>query len=406
MVQSRSGRLVSFSYSIALLCGLAVMALAASCLPDSRGDTNAGRGSACFTEVDCPGGEEYCKAEDPSVSPEGLCEPLVGAGGACLLGSHCVSGLFCLVDNTVDEGVCRAAPASCQDGPACNCDPMLEMCAPDGLSCDGVDDSVTLHCNNGLAGSGIGDDDDDDTVGGDDDTAGDDDTSSGFSFTGLTFALEMTATPGSTGAAGVAATYKFSYWADYQNQVIECHQSIDIEGSAVYGAGIVSGCTNCTGSITFDASTATDTSASQPEDPCDVAELDAIQANFGSLMLTSITNGGYGDFLSIGLVDATTMGALGLDLAVAGGYTSAEIDTALADYGFVFTHAGYVDNQTGSLSDTSGLSAVASNAGSGSSWYGYWQIFTNPSTNTFVGADLSGLYGAQAVWVITFTADP
>ena len=161
---------------IAALCVVA-------CLPDGRGggrgDDDDDAGADCFTDIDCSEGEEYCKAADPSASPEGQCTSLESAGDSCLLGSHCVAGLFCLVGDTSGDGTCRAAPSSCNDGPSCSCDPMLEMCAVGGLSCDGSGDSVTLRCYNGVNES-VGDDDDDDTSVGDDDTStvdDDDDTS-------------------------------------------------------------------------------------------------------------------------------------------------------------------------------------------------------------------------------------
>jgi hypothetical protein len=155
----------------ALLVVLSVVA----CLPDNRqrGDDDD-VGADCFTDFDCSEGEEYCKADDPSSSPEGVCQGLEAAGDPCVWGSQCISGLFCLVDNQDDEGQCQAAPSSCEDGPACNCDPMLEMCAAGGLSCDGSGDSVTLHCNNGPRSGGG--DDDDTAVGDDDSFPGDDDS--------------------------------------------------------------------------------------------------------------------------------------------------------------------------------------------------------------------------------------
>jgi len=392
----------------ALLLGFGLAVLATACLPDPRDGGGGGNGGEdCFSDVDCDAGEEFCYREDPT-SFDGACAPKVAEGGSCLLGSNCVSDLFCLVDSSEGEGVCRSAPSACSDGPDCNCEPMLDMCAPGGLSCDGPEDvPVTLYCNNG-PGSGIGDDDDTGGLGDDDDDddIGDDDTGGGeVAFNGLTFSIEFSATPGVAGAAGVAATYKFSYWDDYQNQILSCVQAINIEGSAIFGAGMVTGCNNCTGKIDFDDSTAVDASAAEPSDGCDVAELEDAGANFGSALLTSITNGGYGDFLSMALVDATTMGSLGLDLAVAGGYSAADMAATWADYDLEFTHAGYVDNQVGTLSESSGLDAVAANAGGTSNWYGYWQLFKNPATNTHPGADLSGEYGGQAVWVITFNPE-
>ena len=152
------------------LLGLSVVA----CLPGGRGDDDDGGDDYCFTDADCSAGAEYCKATDPSASPEGACQSLESAGDPCTWGSQCVSGLFCLVDDSglggSGDGTCSPAPSACDDGPSCSCEPMLDMCAPGGLSCDGTGDSVTLHCYSGL-GDG-GDDDDDATAGDDDDATG------------------------------------------------------------------------------------------------------------------------------------------------------------------------------------------------------------------------------------------
>jgi len=156
-----------FSRSLVLFLCLLVLSVVACSTGGRGGGDDDDDGDDCFTDADCSAGAEYCKATDPSVSPEGVCQSLESAGDACTLGSHCVSGLFCLVDNT--DGTCSSAPSACDDGPSCSCDPMLNMCAPGGLSCDGSGDSVTLHCYNGLAAGG-GDDDDDDDDGDDDDT--------------------------------------------------------------------------------------------------------------------------------------------------------------------------------------------------------------------------------------------
>jgi len=279
---------------------------------------------------------------------------------------------------------------------------MLDMCAPGGLSCDGSDDSVTLHCYNG-AGGGLGDDDDDDdATSDDDDTTGDDDDSTGtLSFDALTFSFEMTANPGAGGSTGIAATFKFTYWREVANQIVDCEQSISIEGTADFGSS-VSGCSNCTGKIDFDDTTASDVSAGTGSpDACSAVALDEAGANLGTALLSTIQNGGYGDFLSIALVDAGTMGSLGLDLASAGGYSASEISTALGNLGLTFTHAGYSSNETGTMSAASQLTNVAAPAGSGSTWYGYWMIGAT-GANSHSGTDLNGSYAAQAVWQIGF----
>jgi len=183
----------------------------------------------------------------------------------------------------------------------------------------------------------------------------------------------------------------------------ECNQLISVEGVATFGSAASTGCSDCTGKIDFDASTAVDISPSAPAGQgCDVAVLDAAGRNMGQALLLSQANGGWGDFLSIGLIDATTMGNEGLDLLAGGGATAADLDVGLADQGRVFTHAGYSDMQTGNLADLASIDITFAPAGSGSSWHGAWQISTDPSQNTYVGPDLNGQYSVAGIWLITF----
>jgi hypothetical protein len=107
-------------------------------------------------------GEEYCEADDSSMSSEGLCANLESAGDPCMWGSHCETGLFCLFPTTNGEGVCTSPPSACNGTPSCNCDAMVEMCSGGPATCDDVNgqDAVTLICSGGASG------DDDDTTGG------------------------------------------------------------------------------------------------------------------------------------------------------------------------------------------------------------------------------------------------
>ena len=176
-------------------------------------------------------------------------------------------------------------------------------------------------------------------------------------------------------------------------------------GWASFGFGILAsdGCDNCTGYIEFDEDTVTDVSdpATNPED-CDPALLDAADQNFGLQLLTPESEGGFGDYLTMGLVDSASMDALGLSLADDGTNTASEISDALAVFDFVFTHAGYVHNLPGSLAEQSGLDSVADNAGSSSNWYGYWQIYKDPVINPHSGTDMEGEYAGQTQWTVTF----
>jgi hypothetical protein len=414
MAHIRSTNLILLKAPIGLL--LAAAFLVTSCMTTGRGGGGEDDDGSCFEDGDCTAGEEYCQADDPSEPLDGVCAPLVAAGGACSLGSQCDASLFCLVDNRDGDGECSVAPPTCSDGPSCNCDPMLEMCADGGLSCDGSDDSVTLHCNNGPAG-GLGDDDD--AFGDDDDDDDDDDDSVGGSeFTALTFEVALTATQGAGGAVGIAATYTFGYWADHDNGILGCAQALTVEGVASFATGGVTGCDNCTGKIDFDDSTVVDISPSLPGgEGCDSAQLTADERNYGTALLTSGLNGGWGDLLTMGLIDAPTMVSLGLGMVETGGSSAADLATLLGDEspGRVFTHGGYIHMTEGTWANLLCLggdcgdsdpltNGPASPAGLGSSWYGFWMLYTDPADNTYVGADLNGQYGGRSVWIITFGA--
>ncbi len=198
----------------------------------------------------------------------------------------------------------------------------------------------------------------------------------------------------------------FSYWTDYQSQILQCNQTVRVTGHAEFSAlgGLVDGCNNCTGHIELDSASIVDVSDPATDaDACDPAVLTAAASDFGQAMLT-VAPDGYGDFLTMGLIDVTALGTLGLDLAAAGGYTADDMIATWTEYDLEFTHAGYVESNEGTLSADSGLDTVAGNAGGNSNWYGYWQLFKNPADNTHTGVDLDGAYGGQAVWVIQFTS--
>ena len=119
-------------------------------------------------------------------------------------------------------------------------------------------------------------------------------------------------------------------------------------------------------------------------------------------MVNPMSDTAYGDFVTMGLMDAATHEALGIDWAVNGGYTAAEVTADLAEFGLNYTHSGLINNVEGTLGAASGLDTVANNAGAGSTWFGYWSAFLNPELNGHVGSDMNGDYGLQATWIITF----
>jgi hypothetical protein len=241
--------------------------------------------------------------------------------------------------------------------------------------------------------------DDDDSAGDDDDSAGDDDDS------------------GPAGNANNNATvqYQINYWAEYSasTQVLNCRQVVEADAEIVYGVGAVgTTCNNCTGLLTVDPSTAVDVSnpAADPEH-CDPAVLAAEGADYGiGLMLTKANGGFYGDFQTMGLVDDSVHETLGIDWSQNpdNDQTASGIEDYFADpYGLDYVATGLVQDNEGTLANDSGLTGVAVPAGAGSNWYGYWRLFRNPKENPWEstsdnGYTLSGVYGLDAMWVITF----
>ncbi|MBN95320.1 MAG: hypothetical protein CL928_14845 [Deltaproteobacteria bacterium] len=222
----------------------------------------------------------------------------------------------------------------------------------------------------------------------------------------------------------VTAEYTFSYYGlvDGIPTDLYCDQRIDATGEAVFGPDLVpdAGCNNCTGYITMDPTTVNDVSdpGSNPTD-CDPLELndlgfqlldpqggepvDVFNSSFGMHVLTPLAEGGVGDFLSMALVDADAMHTLGLYLAQGvgaspPGFSAADMQATLDVDGLELSHAGYVDNVTGSYADHTGLNEMAASAGGSSTWLGFWQISRDPAENTHDAADMNGVYGGQMIW--------
>jgi len=104
---------------------------------------------SCFSTQECPDAQ-YCRATDPTASPEGSCVSLESAGGVCVFGTECAAGLACVKIVRSGSGVCEAFPESCQDSPTCMC--ALTLCeALEGSSCSAGDlddpaSSITVSC--------------------------------------------------------------------------------------------------------------------------------------------------------------------------------------------------------------------------------------------------------------------
>ena len=218
----------------------------------------------------------------------------------------------------------------------------------------------------------------------------------------IQFSLEFDVTAPVGGNADVLANFAAIYYTDIDVVVVYCTEHVEVTGTAVFGPTVVPDCPNCTGLLSFDESSVVNiTDPTTDPEHCTPAFLDEFAGGYLTNHLTPIANNGYGDFLSIALIDASTMDALGLSLSIFPGSSASELTTQLADVGVEFTHAGYVNKQPGSLSETSGLEQVAANAGGDSPWLGYWIIFKYPNTDSYAGSDMSGTYGGNSNWIIT-----
>ena len=130
---------------------LMISLLAIACGDDSDGSgssNSADNGSSCFTSDECSEAQ-YCRAVDPSASPEGSCEALEPEGGSCTLGSQCTTELFCLKTRGQSSGVCTSLPTDCGELDYCNCaltlcEGSLGSCSPSDL--DDVENSSLVSC--------------------------------------------------------------------------------------------------------------------------------------------------------------------------------------------------------------------------------------------------------------------
>ena len=253
--------------------------------------------------------------------------------------------------------------------------------------------------------------DDDDATGDDDDATGDDDDATGDDDDAVDPTLYQT-----------QAEFFFTYLEVDQaagTGEVTCNQRISVEGTADFGFGTAEGCDNCTGMLSFDASTAVDISnpAKNPDD-CDPLVLEAAGADMGLAMLTAFgdepghwTNAdgprNYGDFLSIATMDENTQQVLGYNGSSSGDQdltAAGNADWAMTTYGADFTHVGLVngDPASNTLAAGSGIETVSAPAGAGSDYYFYFVIAKDPAANPYEGSDMQGDYLGIARFVIGF----
>jgi hypothetical protein len=272
-----------------------------------------------------------------------------------------------------------------------------------GYAPGGTDLLLQVGCWDGTGGEylltvtydevGPGDDDD---MGDDDDD--DDDTWLPSSYDMLSFDLELTVEP----TTALYGTYVISYWDDYASGLLGCEQHLSVEGAANFGIDLLgANCPDCIGLLTFDPASVLDVSdpATDP-DQCDVAALDADNTNYGYYLTLPVADGGYGDFLSIALIDSATMADAGLTNDVGGTEDAAWFESTWSSAGYDFTHLGYLEAVPGSLSEVTGVDIVAAPAGPGVDWYAWWQFWIDPAVNTNGGWVMLGSYGGTSSWVL------
>ncbi len=204
-----------------------------------------------------------------------------------------------------------------------------------------------------------------------------------------------------------------------QTSNLTCNQRVEVDGTAEFGFGLVPACSNCTGIMEFDSSSAVDVSnPAMTADDCDPVFLVDNNISMGLAMLnafgstpgywpTDTDTRNWGDFLSIATMDENTQQVLGWDGSATGTVdltASGNADWAMTGYGADFTHVGLVNGAEGSgtFASESGIEGVANSAGPGSDYYFYFVIVKDPAANTHEGMDMLGPYIGFARFVITF----
>ena len=205
---------------------------------------------------------------------------------------------------------------------------------------------------------------------------------------------------------------------------VECVQRVEVEGEVAWGfdVGPTNDCTNCTGLIEYDYTSAVDTSnpGINPTDCDSSIFLDENVADYGMGFLTPsgvepgiIPDGAgdfvnYGDWLTLGVVTSGTHSNLGTDYCLgtpdctaSGLQTSGE-----TDYGPDYVYAAFVavDGSSGSGTGASllGLSAVTDPTGNGSDFLYGGTLFRDGLANGYEDpVDLVGSYQGAAGFVLT-----
>jgi hypothetical protein len=258
---------------------------------------------------------------------------------------------------------------------------LLSACAPTQRSNDDDDANDDDAVN------------DDDDASNDDDAVDDDDASGPSGDTHLTFEMEFDVVGGDLdGVLSIS-------FADNAGD-LTCRQRLLFDGSVAFGAGLITDCPGCTGVLTIDPESVLDlTNPAVDSEDCDPAWIVSSQLNYGVGMLTPRDQDGFGDLLSIGLIDIERFAGLGLFVDQAQEYDAPALISAFQDGGTAIAQIGYLADEVGSVTNGTGFGAVAEGAGpGGDAWLAAWQIYRNPAVNPYTGLDMEGQYLGRMLW--------
>ena len=118
---------------------------------DNNEEENMALTDQCFVDDEC-NDNEYCKAIDSSISPEGNCSPLSQEGEVCIRGTQCNPNLVCVKVTSSGSGLCTSIPMSCADSITCECAINSFCASPGGSSCsveipEQPESSMTTTCS-------------------------------------------------------------------------------------------------------------------------------------------------------------------------------------------------------------------------------------------------------------------
>ncbi len=162
----------------------------------------------------------------------------------------------------------------------------------------------------------------------------------------------------------VHVEYTVAVWGA---ESFDCWIVYALEGIAEPGGGpFRGGCDQCAGLVRFDPSTLLDLSGSTRCEPGLIEEAGIDQ------LVVPREDGGYGDFLELGLLAAQDMAELGLSADAAGTRTADALAADLASGDLSFSYAGVTRLAPGSFAEQAEVDQLASDAGPDGQWVFSW----------------------------------